>query len=120
MKQVYIENFRDAELFVTEEEQFHEKGKLEVVHCLKLLLSHISGKLQIQGTVVSVLKKILNPKVLYVRGFLLPFVVMSSALMHFLHFTKDLSALESMKAELFLSYWKQKSLFGLFFFLLVM
>lgn len=40
----------------------------------------------------------------------------SSFLYHyvFLHVTKDLSAPESMKAELFLSYWKQKSLLGLF------
>jgi len=45
-----------VELFVGKEEQFHEKGKLEVIHCLRLVLSPISGKLQIQGIVVSVLK----------------------------------------------------------------
>lgn len=72
-----------------EEEQFHEEEKLEVVHCLKLLLSGISGKLQSQGTVVSVQKETLNAKILCVRSFLLPFVVMSSTLIHFCIFSKD-------------------------------
>lgn len=36
----------------------------------------------------------------------------------FLYFTKDLSALESVKAEEILSYWKHKSLLGLFSFML--
>ena len=116
MKQVYIENFRDVELFVREEEQFHEKGKLEVVHCLRLLLSHIAGKLQIQGAVVSVLKEILNPKVFVCHELPLTSCCHVICTDPFLHFTRDLSALESMKAELFLSYWKQKSLLGLFFF----
>lgn len=60
---------------VREEEQFYEKGKLKVVHCLSLLLSCISGKLQIQGTVVSVLKEILIPKGFLCQELLLTFLL---------------------------------------------
>lgn len=52
--------------FLREEDQFREKGKLgctDCVHCVRLLFSNISGKFKIQGTVVSVLKAILNPVV---------------------------------------------------------
>lgn len=61
-------------LFAREEEQFREKGKLEVLEqLLRLLFSHVS---ELQGTVFSVLKEILNTKLLYVRNFL-PFVMSS-------------------------------------------
>lgn len=43
MKQVYIENFRDVEPFVREEEQFREKAKLNVLHTLlkTIAFSHL-------------------------------------------------------------------------------
>lgn len=65
---------------------------------------------------VSVLKEILNPKVFVCQELPLTFCCHVISTDPFLRFTKDLSASESMKAQLFLSHWKQKSLLGLFFF----
>lgn len=69
------------ELFVREEEQFSEKGKLEVVHCLRPLLSHISGKPDSRHCGF-VLKEILNPKGFVCQALPVTFVMLS-ALIHF-------------------------------------